>query len=258
MVHAWGGYSNGDIPLDAMIAVQGGNYFEPDMAARMTYLLDTCAAQGVDIHINEGYRPRGSESDQYVTDETQTSTGGSNQWFQWGRYQRGETPSAGWPPAGTSHGWGLAADINPGRGTPLVVDLCAQLGLIFTIESEPWHIAADGTPTIDYTPKPIKKKRKEMIAIQAQSTGAVYLIGKEYLKHIVPSEWAQISPTYASDFVGGLSDDAVIQWCTAHGIPADKPKAVLGGKTWSLAHDISFMLAPKPVTPVAPVKPSKK
>jgi hypothetical protein len=247
MVHAWGGYSNGQIPLSAMLAIDG-NYFEPDMYARMVWMMNTCESQGMPIHINEGYRPLGDPNDQYITDESQTSTGTSNQWFQLGRMHRGETPSAG-NPGFSSHGWGLAADIRPGRGHSIVEDACAAVGLIFTIDSENWHIAADGTPSVDYLPKPIKKKRKEMIAIQAQSTGAVYLIGKEYLKHIVPSEWKQIAATYASDFVGGLSDDAVIQWCTAHGIPADKPKAVLNGKTWSLAHDISFLLAPNPTTP---------
>ena len=144
MVNAWGGYANGQIPLSAMRAVQGNNYFEPSTAAAMEQLLAQAAAQGVNIHINEGYRPLGEPNDQYVTNESDTSTGGSNQWFQLGRMHRGETPSAG-TPGTSSHGWGMAADINPGHGNNVVRNIAESLGFVFILSSEPWHISFGGS-----------------------------------------------------------------------------------------------------------------
>lgn len=135
---SWGGYSNGQIPLEAMAVLQG-QYFEPNMFQCMVDFVNQCAAQGVDIIINEGYRPLGSEGDQYITDASQTSTGGSNQWFQYGRMKRGETPSAA-TPGGSSHGWGQAADIYPGCENGVVASVAASLGLNFPIGSENWHI----------------------------------------------------------------------------------------------------------------------
>lgn len=142
MVNAWGGYSNGQIPLSAMAELQG-QYFEPSMFQAMVSLINQCAAQGVDIHINEGYRPLGDPSDRYVINESQTSTGGSNQWFQLGRMDRGETPSAG-TPGTSSHGWGMAADIRPGRDNNVVRSVAESLGLSFNISSESWHCVLGG------------------------------------------------------------------------------------------------------------------
>ena len=231
MVSAWGGYNNGDIPLSAMVAVQG-QYFEPDMAARMTYLLSQ-----FDVHINEGYRPRGIESDQYVTNEAYTSTGGSNQWFQWGRYQRGETPSAGWPPAGTSHGWGLAADINPGRGTAQVAALCAQLGLVFTIDSEPWHVAADGIPTIDYQPKDDTKKRKRnMVWVGCNANGGHWLVAPGYIRQ---TNWFDSGEAVLKQAVGDIvvvqTEAQLLNFFALLDISADVYKALpsLPNRTWS-------------------------
>lgn len=142
MAGAWGGYSNGQIPLSAMRQIQG-EWFEPSMANAMDQLLSQAAANGVNIHINEGYRPLGEPGDQYVTNESQTSMGRSTQWFQWGRYLRGETPSAG-TPGTSSHGWGMAADINPGRNNSVVANIASSLGLSFTVPSESWHLAIGG------------------------------------------------------------------------------------------------------------------
>ena len=142
MSNAWGGYANGDIPESAMRKVAGES-FEPRTATVMQDLLNRAAEQGVNIRINEGYRPLGVRGDMNVRNESQTASGRSTQWFQWGRYQRGETPAAGWP--GTSvHGWGMAADIEPGRNNGTVRAIAESLGLIFTIGSEPWHLAYSG------------------------------------------------------------------------------------------------------------------
>jgi peptidoglycan hydrolase-like protein with peptidoglycan-binding domain len=142
MSNAWGGYVNGDIPLSAMRQVSG-EWFEPRMATIMQDLVNRAAAQGVNIRINEGYRTLGVRSDTDARNESQTASGRSTQWFQWGRYQRGETPSAGWPGT-SSHGWGMAADIEPGRNNAVVRNIAESLGLAFTVASESWHVALSG------------------------------------------------------------------------------------------------------------------
>jgi murein L,D-transpeptidase YcbB/YkuD len=142
MSNAWGGYVNGDIPLSAMRQVNG-EWFEPRMATIMQDLVNRAAAQGVNIRINEGYRTLGVRSDTDARNESQTASGRSTQWFQWGRYQRGETPSAGWPGT-SSHGWGMAADIEPGRNNAVVRNIAESLGLAFTVASESWHVALSG------------------------------------------------------------------------------------------------------------------
>jgi len=234
MVSAWGGYSNGQIPLSAMRQV-GGQYFEPDMADRMEWLI---AKTGV--RCQEGYRPLGIPADQYVRNESQTSTGGSNQWFQWGRYQRGETPSAG-TPGTSSHGWGKAADITPGRENPTVANACAQVGLIFTVASESWHVAADGTPTVPYK----KTKRKTMIIVN--NGKAAYLVGQQFLHHLTMQELQKLEPVLgAQNWWGGPDFDAVLN---AYGIPKEKAAAVLGNKTWSRELEILDALAKGGVTP---------
>jgi hypothetical protein len=187
MSDAWGGYSNGQIPYTAMRQVSG-EWFEPDMADRMDWLLATCEAQGVTVRINEGYRPLGVPADRYVLREANTSTAGaplyhgSNQWFQKGREDRGETPSAG-TPGFSSHGWGIAADIEPGRNNSIVLAACTQLGLIFNVASESWHMVAHGTPTVDYKPKNYSKKRKHgMVWVGCNATGGRYIVAPGYIR----------------------------------------------------------------------------
>ena len=167
---AWGGYSNGQIPESAMASLQG-QWFEPQMFQAMVSFINECAAQGVDVSINEGYRPLGEPGDQYITDESQTSTGGSNQWFQYGRMNRGETPSAA-TPGGSSHGWGQAADIYPGCENGVVASVAASLGLSFPIGSENWHIQfTGGSPapviSVDY------KEVQTLLAGRGYYSGAI-------------------------------------------------------------------------------------
>jgi hypothetical protein len=139
---AWGNYKNGEIPLKDMVNVEG-NYFEPTMAKAIVAALAEVRAHGIHIGINEGYRPLGVPADQYIKDEHKTSTGTSNQWFQYGRMKRGETPTAGVP--GTSiHGWGQAADVSPGRQNSTVQAIFSNHGLIFDISSEVWHCSLHG------------------------------------------------------------------------------------------------------------------
>jgi hypothetical protein len=138
MGDAWGKYKNGQIPLSAMIKVQGC-YFEPHVAARMIAALAECKRHNINLKINEGYRPLGKPSDQLVTDPKKTSTGGYNQHFVYGVYKRGGALAA--KPGSSIHGWGKAADIQPGRENGLVVAIMKHHGFTFTIPSESWHVA---------------------------------------------------------------------------------------------------------------------
>jgi hypothetical protein len=145
MADAWGNHKNGQIPLSAMIKVQGC-YFEPHVAARMLAAIAECKRHKINLKINEGYRPLGIPSDANIKADRngnpvkKTSTGGSNQWFQYGRMKRGETPSAA-TPGGSIHGWGKAADISPNRENGQLVAIMKTHGFKFTIANEPWHVA---------------------------------------------------------------------------------------------------------------------
>jgi hypothetical protein len=140
---AWGNYKNGEIPLSALKNVEG-QYFEPATGNAIVAALAEVRAQGIKISINEGYRPLGIPADANIKSDRngnpvkKTSTGGSNQWFQYGRAKRGETPQAAYP-GGSIHGWGMAADVSPGSQNGLVKSIFANHGLIFDISSEVWH-----------------------------------------------------------------------------------------------------------------------
>lgn len=135
------GYANGQIPADALVSVEGF-LFDPSMAARLVPALAAARAAGGIVSINEGYRPLGVPNDQYIRTEGATSTGGSNQWFQWGRFLRDETPSAAYP-GNSNHGWGKAGDADI-QNRSVVVEAFRQYGLLFPISSEPWHFDDSG------------------------------------------------------------------------------------------------------------------
>ena len=135
---AWGGYKNGQIPLKAMTKIQGW-YFEPSVAVRLNAAIAEAKRHKINITIQEGYRPLGVKADMFIKDEHKTSTKSSNQWFQYGRMQRGETPAAAYP-GNSVHGWGQAADITPGRQNGLLVAIMKTHGFYFVIPSESWHI----------------------------------------------------------------------------------------------------------------------
>lgn len=152
MSDAWGGYANGQIPLSAMKKVQNA-YFKPDVADAIAGAIAQLATYKINVVINEGYRPLGIPADQNVRSDgngnpvSKTSTGGSNQWFQYGRMKRGETPTAA-TPGGSIHGWGKAADISNGSNAT-VRDVFQKHGFVFDISSESWHAHYVGgsTPT---------------------------------------------------------------------------------------------------------------
>lgn len=139
------GYPNGQIPESAMVAVEGF-FYHPEMAKRVAWAHGEIRRRGGTITTNEGYRPLGVMADRYVLTESATSTGGSNQWFQLGRMDRGETPSAA-TPSHSNHGFGCAEDSDTDNEA-LRAEVYAQAGLLFTIPSESWHADPSGDPTV--------------------------------------------------------------------------------------------------------------
>lgn len=142
------GYPNGQIPLSAMLEFEG-SWFHPEMYRRIAWAVPEARYRAGNpgiVTVTEGYRALGVPGDFLIRDASQTSTGGSNQWYQKGRESRGETPSAATPGYST-HGFALAADLGgPGANSSLVVGVFEEAGLLFTIPSEPWHCDASGTP----------------------------------------------------------------------------------------------------------------
>ena len=161
MADNWGGYKNGQIPTSAMYPVQG-YYLRTDAAHALIAAIADLAKQKIKVSLNEGYRPLGIPADQHIRSNgngdpvTKTSTGGSNQWFQYGRAQRGETPTAAYP-GGSIHGWGLAADLNPGANNSTVVSVMKAHGFVFDIGSESWHCHFVGIPKPVPEPSLIQK-----------------------------------------------------------------------------------------------------
>lgn len=80
-----------------------------------------------------------------MTRASQTSLGMSTQWFQVGRMERGETPSAIIPRAdgsnASAHNRGRAWDSNAPttRDMRLRAEGCALVGLVFNVASKSWH-----------------------------------------------------------------------------------------------------------------------
>lgn len=159
----------------------------PDMAARVRFVVAYVTARGEDLLLTEGYRPVGAPSDQNARRESDTASGGSTQWFQWGRYQRGETPSAAYP-GSSRHGTGVAIDWNAptARGMALRAEAMYMVGLVANVASESWHAEPLGPVRVDLSKfrtesKPASKgapalsKDEPMWLANTKDTGRIYL-----------------------------------------------------------------------------------
>jgi hypothetical protein len=118
-----------------------------------------------------------------------------------------------------------------------VADLCAQLGLVFTIGSEPWHIAADGTPTINYkTPDNTKKRRKNMIWLGCNANGGHWLVAPSYIRQ---TNWADAGEAILKQALGDIvvvdTEAQLLNFLALLDISADVYKALpsLPNRTWS-------------------------
>ena len=90
---AWGGYTNGNIPLSALTNMGPGLYLRPDAATSMVAMQSAYrSATGDTLSFNEGYRD-------YAT-----------QVMYWNRYKAGGNVAAS--PGTSNHGWAEAVDFN--------------------------------------------------------------------------------------------------------------------------------------------------
>ncbi|CAB4128866.1 Peptidase M23 [uncultured Caudovirales phage] len=126
-----------------------------------------------------------------------------------------------------------------------------------------WHLIDPNgrrVNPLDYlnnTPIPEDKVRKIMKVIQDKSNGAVYIVGLGFIHHVTPAEWPHVKWELGDPTVHTTTAD-LVAFCGTIGIPADKPAAVIPGKTWSLEHDLYALLAPAATAPVTPTKPTPK
>jgi hypothetical protein len=133
-----------------------GGLFEPDsdLLHRVQWAFAQIRAAGGTIILNEAGRPFGVPGDAKVRNASQTASGVSTVWFQWGRYERGETPSAADPRSGNTlaseHTQGIAIDCTAVDvfTTTLRAKYFPQVGLKNTISSESWHWAIRGAAQV--------------------------------------------------------------------------------------------------------------
>jgi hypothetical protein len=129
-----------------------GGLFEPnsDLLRRLQWAFAQIRAAGGTIILNEAGRPFGVPSDANVHEASQTASGVSTVWFQWGRYLRHETPSAADPRSGNTlaseHTEGIASDTNAPTASDMALrkKYFAMVGMVQTIPSESWHFAIRG------------------------------------------------------------------------------------------------------------------
>jgi len=130
-----------------------GGLFEPgsDLLRRVQWAFAAIRSgpAGGTIELNEAGRPFGVPADQNARSASATASGRSTVWYQWGRYKRGETPSAANPalgPNASEHTTGKAIDCNApsARDAALRAHFFALAGLEATVASESWHWAIRG------------------------------------------------------------------------------------------------------------------
>lgn len=134
-----------------------GGLFEPnsDLLRRVKWAFGKIREDGGTIVLDEAGRPFGVPGDAKVSNAWETASGISTVWFQWGRYLRGETPSAADPRSGnvlaSEHTRGIAIDCDAKDvyTATLRAKYFAQVGMKQTIPSESWHWAIRSNPTVD-------------------------------------------------------------------------------------------------------------
>lgn len=132
-----------------------GMLFEPgsDLLARTRWVFNYVRERGATIVGNEAGRPFGVYSDRNVRNASDTASGRSTVHYQWGRYLRGETPSAADPAGGiyaSDHTKGLATDTNC-SDIAIRREGMRLVGMVQTIPSESWHFAIRSAPLVDLT-----------------------------------------------------------------------------------------------------------
>ncbi|QUC01241.1 M15 family metallopeptidase [Cellulosimicrobium cellulans] len=159
--HAWGGYSNGQIPDSALAALSIGGRLRPDAAAALERLRPAFeAGTGVRLAATDTYRPYEIQRQLFLSRYQPQASGngpfGDVRVWNGVRYVRVQGPAAAVP--GTSnHGWGLAVDfaagINSSFTSATYLWMKANAGAYGwsnatgRVIDEPWHWEFQGGDT---------------------------------------------------------------------------------------------------------------
>ncbi|QJU52919.1 hypothetical protein SCB71_06250 [Herbiconiux sp. KACC 21604] len=128
-----------------------------ELLARCMAIEANMTLERASIYWNEAGRPYGVESDRYARRASDTFSGRSTVWYQWGRAERGETPSAADPrmgPLASQHTRGRAMDCNAPNDYSMQrrAYWMGLAGMKRTIPSESWHFELWGACQLDLTP----------------------------------------------------------------------------------------------------------
>lgn len=119
---AWGGYSNGRIPLTALIQIEPGKHLAPIAAQAYQAMRAEAVKAGVTLSVTSGYR---SYDEQAAV-----------------KAQKGAMAAA---PGSSNHGWGMAGDLDAGGGPGTkVYDWLAANGSRFGWVNPPWAKVRSG------------------------------------------------------------------------------------------------------------------
>ena len=179
-------------------------YLEREFAVLVFGMVWFMEQAGATLWMTEGHRPDGVEADRYVRDESKTSTGGSNAWYQMGRADRGETPSA-LPPGVSLHSTGRALDCNAptARDMQIRAQAAANVGIGFPDSSETWHAERTGLPRVsladfraalDATPEPVPAPAPDvdMHVIGVAEMSKLYLVTPQGYRAVTAAEAAGV------------------------------------------------------------------
>jgi hypothetical protein len=222
----WGGYSNGYIPLSAMVNVNypgvnywswssnpsdgavGGVYMENAAAQALVAMLGAYNSEvGGYLAVNEGYR----------------SFAGQEYWAANG---------SGGTPGMSFHGWGQAIDFdNLSRAQHAwLINNCGRfsyekLGSGVYGEFDYIHFnyqgTAGGAPASEHGPELIEEEADVAYVVRNQNTGNIYTMAPQFIKHEPSTFGAEVARnvTTANDAYIALSQDQFNTFCDSLGIP---------------------------------------
>ncbi|HEY0187034.1 MAG TPA: M15 family metallopeptidase [Cellulomonas sp.] len=209
-VGAWGGYSNGQIPLSALTVISWATSrrLRSDAAAALSRLNSAYASRfDANIVVTDAYRDLA----------TQTRL-------------KAEKGNLAAKPGTSNHGWALAVDLGGGINSSYVTpqylwmaEVAPGYGWINPAwakpgpgyqKSEPWHweytgdgsqIASSGA---DPDPEPTKLE-DDLMRILVHKDRGIWLVGPGYAHCFTAEEWSQFSQYNPGIPVTSFPDDAV-------------------------------------------------
>lgn len=152
------------------------------LLARLKWAIPEIRRRGGKVTVTEAGRPVGVSSDRFARNAWDTASGISTMWFQWGRYLRGETPSAINPAEALStHTLGSGVDLSSptARDVRIRNEVLAMVGIIQTIpQVESWHyelrdFGVGGGYFASHTTTPVEPEKPRPIPFYERPYGRV-------------------------------------------------------------------------------------